>query len=490
MLVTSRFRSQSDPAAARVLNARAAPDNLDSPMKKNSVLLAALTMVVFSGPTPAANATDRPNIVFILMDDLRWDALGCTGHPVAQTPHIDRIAKEGALFKNFFVTLPLCSPSRASFLTGQYAHTHGVTNNADHSVLSHQLMTFPRLLQRAGYETAYVGKWHMGADDSPRPGFDRWVSFKGQGVYHDPMLNIDGEPARATGYMSDILSEHAVRFIRAGHKKPFLLYLSHKAVHGPFTPAERHKDLYSDAKLKPPVSFNDTLDGKPALTRRVEGPRSQPPNRAVNRSAEDYGALERNQLRMMASVDEGVGRILEALEATRQLDNTMVIFTSDNGFFWSEHGLGDKRWAYEESIRDPLLIRYPKLIKAGTTLDPFVLNIDIAPTLLDLAGAEIPKSIEGRSILPLIKKPGSRWRTSFFAEYFQEKQYPRVPTWQAVRTAQWKYIHYPDLDGMDELYDLKTDPHELKNLIAEPRAQQQLSAMKAEMLRLRKVSSR
>src|SRR5262249_15208952 len=192
-----------------------------------------------SSAAALAGATAPPNIVFILMDDLRWDELGCTGHPFAKTPNIDRIAKEGANFRNFFVTLPLCSPSRASFLTGQYAHTHGVIDNTDHSPLSHRLVTFPRLLHDAGYDTAYIGKWHMGVDDSPRPGFDRWVSFKGQGVYIDPTLNTDGHAAKTNGYITDILNVAALDFVRAAHQKPFVLYLAHKAVHGPFTPAER-----------------------------------------------------------------------------------------------------------------------------------------------------------------------------------------------------------------------------------------------------------
>ena len=198
-----------------------------------------------------AATSPRPNIIFILVDGLRWDGLGCTGHPFVKTPNIDRIGREGVLFKNFFVSIPLCSPSRGSFLTGQYAHTHGVIDNGDHSALSHKLVTFPRLLHDAGYETAYVGKWHMGTDDSPRPGFDRWVSFKGQGTYEDPTINVDGQASKVTGYMTDILNEHALNFVKAEHKKPFVLYLAHKAVHGPFTPAERHKDLYSDTPSNP-----------------------------------------------------------------------------------------------------------------------------------------------------------------------------------------------------------------------------------------------
>jgi len=438
----------------------------------------------------SAERAERPNIIFILVDDLRWDALGCMGHPFVKTPNIDRIAKEGGLFRNFFVSIPLCSPSRGSFLTGQYPHTHGVVDNTDHSALSHKLVTFPKLLHDAGYETAFVGKWHMGNDDSPRTGFDRWVSFKGQGVYEDPTINVDGTASKVSGYITDILTEHALKFVKAKHDKPFVLYLGHKAVHGPFTPAERHKELYADDAIKPIPSLNDTLEGKPVATRDLSTEEQNPkkknkkkaPDAEKNRHMPE-GTI-RNQLRALAAIDEGVGQFLKALEDSKQLDNTFLIFSSDNGFFWGEHGFGDKRWAYDESIRDPLLIRYPRSIKAGTTFDQFVLNIDIAPTLLDLAGAPIPKSIQGRSLLPLFKDPKAPWRASFLTEYFQEKQYVRVPTWQAARNDRFKYIHYVDLQDMDELYDIRADPYEMKNLIKEPSAQSALKEMQTELERL------
>jgi len=441
---------------------------------------------------PAAETSGRPNIIFILVDDLRWDALSCMGHPVAKTPNIDRLAKEGALFKNFFVSIPLCSPSRSSFLTGQYVHTTGVIDNTDHSALSHRLVTFPKLLHDAGYETAYVGKWHMGADDSPRPGFDRWVSFKGQGVYANPNINVDGTVSKVEGYMTDILNGHALDFVKREHQKPFVLYLAHKAVHGPFTPAERHRDLYADAGLTLTPNHQDKLEGKPALTRELvvtnaaEGT-TKKKNPGKKKAAKagatptGHGKTMRQQLRALAAIDDGVGRLLQALEDSKQLDHTMVIFTSDNGYFWGEHGLGDKRWAYEESIRDPLLMRYPKLIKAGTTLDPFALNIDIAPTLLDLAGAPIPKTIQGRSLLPLFKDAKAPWRKSFLTEYFTERGFPRAPTWQAARTDRWKFIHYTELEDMDEFYDLKADPFEMKNLIKDEAAQTALKEMKTEL---------
>lgn len=428
----------------------------------------------------AAAQQPRPNIVFILIDDLRWDALGYTGHPFARTPHIDRIAREGVNFRNAFVTTPLCSPSRASFLTGQYVHTHGVRDNSDHSALSHELLTFPRLLRETGYETAYVGKWHMGTDDTPRPGFDRWVSFRGQGRYDDPPLNVDGKPVPAQGYMTDLLSEHAVEFIRRPRTKPFALYLAHKAVHGPFTPAERHKDLFADRPVPRSPNTKDTLESKPVLRREIEGvPRLGPGTGSGDE-------LIRNQLRCMSSVDEGVGRIFEALEQTRQLDNTLIVFTSDNGYLWGEHGLGDKRFAYEESIRIPLAMRWPRLIKPDWVVEQFALNIDLAPTLLEVAGAPVPKPMQGRSLVPVLRGKPAGWRRSFLTEYFAEPRYPRVPTWQAVRSERWKYVEYTALRGMDELYELKSDPYEMNNLIGEPAARRVLVECKQELGSLRK----
>ena len=428
----------------------------------------------------------RPNIIFVLVDDLRWDALSCMGHPVAKTPNIDRIAKEGALFKNFFVSIPLCAPSRSSFLTGQYAHKTGVIDNANHSELSHQLVTFPKLLHDDGYDSGYVGKWHMGNDSSPRPGFDYWVCLPGQGAYENPQMNVNGKDQKVPGYVTDIINDHAVKFIKQDHKKPFVLYVAHKAVHGPFLPAERHQNLYANAKFPVPPNVKDSLKGKPVLTRDSEEEKQKKKKQARVGQKEGHvsekGAIR--QLQCLAAIDEGVGSILKALEETRQLDNTMIVFSSDNGYFWGEHGLGDKRWAYEESIRDPLLIRYPKLVKAGTTFDQLVMNIDVAPTFLDLAGVKIPKAIQGRSLLPLLKENKTDWRKSLLTEYFREKMYPRTPTWQAVRTADWKLIHYTDLTGTDELYDLKSDPYEMKNLINDSGAAKMRNQLETELARL------
>jgi len=431
------------------------------------------TAVLALGLVAPARAADRPNIVFVITDDQRWDAMGCAGHPFLKTPNMDRLAREGAMFANAFVTTPLCSPSRSSFLTGQYVHTTGVIGNGPAmNPISHRLVTFPRLLKDAGYESAYVGKWHMGNDDAPRPGFDRWVSFKGQGVYKNPVLNVDGKPEQKDGYITDIISDYAVDFINREHAKPFVLYVGHKAVHGPFTPAERHAGMYETEPLPQRPNVNDDMSGKPAVRRE---------RLKENAKTKVGEQLTRNQLRCLLSVDEGLGRILDALDAKKLADDTLVIFTSDNGYFWNEHDLGDKRAAYEESIRVPLLMRYPSLIKPGTKPTEMALNIDIAPTVLQLGGATVPKDVHGKSLVPIFENKLGEWRGGALFEYFMEERFTRVPSWQALRTDRWKYIHYTDVENADELYDLQADPYEMKNLIADAGSAEQLKSLKAEL---------
>ncbi|MGE0885279.1 MAG: sulfatase [Blastocatellales bacterium] len=465
-------------------------------------LTIALTLALMLTPAvclaqSASRQPSRPNIVFILIDDLRWDELGIAGHPFIKTPHIDRIGREGAQFRNAFMTTPLCSPSRASFLTGQYAHTHGITDNVDRSAASHQLVTWPRLLHDAGYATAFIGKWHMGNDDKPRPGFDRWVSFKGQGTYTKPPINEDGKSVQPSGYITDILSNYAVEFIRRRHDKPFLVWLAHKAIHPEvtqnndgsvdltkselFIPADRHQNLYAGQAIPHRLNYGRAPVDKPALQRQIG---KLPPLGAATATS-DEAILGRQ--RSIAAIEEGVGEILRALNETGQLDNTVIVFTSDNGCFYGEHGLSvERRLAYEESIRMPLLVRYPKAVKAGTVRDEFALNLDIAPTMLELAGVAVPKTVQGRSLVPLLAGKRTVWRDSFLIEYYTDTVFPRVLQmgYKAVRNERWKYIHYLELNGMDELYDLRRDPYEMKNLIAEPRAAKARAAMKRELERL------
>jgi N-acetylglucosamine-6-sulfatase len=409
-----------------------------------------------------AAAKDTPNIVFLLVDDLRMDELGCYGHPFAQTPFADRLAREGALFANAFAVTPLCSPSRASFLTGQYPHRNGITDNTNRSALSHQLMTWPRRLHERGYETAFIGKWHMGNDDSPRPGFDHWVSFPGQGECNDPVLNVNGRATGATGYITDLLTGHAVEFLRRKRTRPFCLYLAHKAIHpniqqrddgsvtagaddpALFVPAPRHLRLYAGEKLPRRPNYAKPPVGKPALLRSIAGLRELGPGTVTP----DETIL--NRMRMMKAVDEGLGRISDVLEEQRQLDGTMVLLTSDHGYFYGEHGLdAERRLAYEETIRIPFLARYPRLFPPGSRQTDFFLSVDVARLCLE---RRLPEA-----------------REDFLIEYYSDTVFPRIRNmgYHAVRTRRWKYIHYRELESSDELYDLDRDPYEMRNVIAE-----------------------
>ena len=436
----------------------------------------------------------RPNIIFIITDDQQTGLLGIEGNPVVRTPNIDRLAKEGATFDNFFVATPLCSPSRASFLTGQYAQKHNVINNdkLGLDVISHTLMTWPRQLREAGYETAFIGKWHMGLDDSRRPGFDRWFSFKGQGAFIDPVVNDEGTRRQTTGYMTDIINEHAVDFVNKNHnRKPFAMILSHKAVHAPIIPAERHSTFYDEYEYEAPLVSKGNIESKPILQRNVPWKPSYEyenivpePGEPRRRRGNDRTSRVADQMRCLLSVDEGVGEIFKVLEENGQLDNTIIVYTSDNGMLMGEHNrFHTKRWAYDNVLRVPFFIRYPKMIEAGSKINEMVSNIDWAPTVYDVVGVEPIIPVHGKSFLPLLKMEEAEWRTAFYAEYFHEKVARNTPSWQAVRTKDWKYISYVGLntDEMNELFDLKNDPSEEFNLYENAVYKQQLETMKTEL---------
>ncbi len=444
---------------------------------------------------PKAGQRDpRPNIIFIIADDLRHDDLSSTGHPYAKTPHLDRIAHEGVKFNNARCTTPLCSPSRASYQTGLYVHSHRIVNNDRNgqAELSHRLPTVSRILFNDGYESAFVGKWHMGFDDTVRPGFDYWVSFKAVGLYQNIVFNVNGVREQKRGYTTDFLNEYAVNFIEQPHSKPFVMHIGHKAPHLPYLPSPQDDGLYKDAPYHVPAIVPGDLEGKPVLhinpppvdVLRVEGVTPEPMESRFGRPS-DLASVTRDRARCVASMDRGVGMIFDALERTGQLDNTILIFTSDHGYLMGEHGIKEeKRWAYEPSIRVPMLMRYPKLIPAGSERNQNVLNIDIAPTLLDLAGVKSPTPMHGSSLLPVFRNSDAPLRDSFLCEYFLEKFVPGVPDWQSVSQSKWKYIHYPALTGMDELYDLSADPAEEKNVIGEASNREVLSQMKSELNRL------
>ena len=451
--------------------------------------------------------TTRPNIIVIVIDDLRWDELGVTGHPYMKTPHIDRLAREGARFTHAFHTTPLCSPNRASILTGQYASRHGIIDNVGRDVASHRLPTYPVALQKAGYETGHVGKWHMGNDASPRPGNDYWVSFRGQGKLVDPELQENDQRHVVRGYVTDLLNERALAFVERPRQRPFALYMAHKAVHpdvfqrqdgtidpdslGGYVPAERHRDLYRGQVFPPqPSVLPPEVVGrsKPALAEAFARKEREPAGRALLASIH-AGSQEEIRLRaaMMASVDEGVGLLLGSLERSGTLDRTLIVFVSDNGYFFGEHGLGpERRFAYEDGIRSPLLVRYPPLVKPGTVVDALTLALDIAPTVLEVAGATPGPHIQGRSLVPLLRGERPAWRTSFLAEYYGEAAIPWLVamSYKAVRTDRHKYIDWTQYPDCDELYDLTSDPYELTNLARDPGRARLREELRGELGRL------
>lgn len=435
----------------------------------------------------------RPNFVFILSDDQTWAGMSNMPNrwPFLKTPNMDRLATEGARFENAFVSISLCSPSRACFLTGRHAHVHGVCWN-NGTGLDPQMPTYPQLLHKAGYRTAFVGKWHMDPTSAPRPGFDYWLSFVDQGVYDNPPLQENDRKFQAQGHMTELLTNYATAWLRK-QDSPFCLCLHHKSVHGPCTPTAKNAKAFPDGEMAEPPNWRDTFKDKPAWMRREQqyGARQKTEGRPVADeippapwNPRNPGQL--NYLRCVQDLDDSLGSVLQTLEQLGQLDNTVVVYTSDNGYFMGEHRRGDKRTAFEESMRIPLLVRYPGLVTAGARITPMALNLDVAPTFLDLAGVEAPAGMQGRSWRPLFEGRTDNWRSSFLYEYFRENWLPGLPTMLAVRMERWKYVTYPDLQDIDELYDLQADPIEMHNLAQEPAYATQLATMQAELERLKR----
>jgi arylsulfatase A-like enzyme len=451
----------------------------------------------------------KPNLLVILVDDLRYDEFGAGGHPYMKTPHIDRLAAEGAIFERAFHTTPICSPNRASIMTGQYASRHGVIDNVARDAMSHRLPNYHLALQKLGYRTAHIGKWHMGNDGKPRPGYDHWVSFDGHGRINDPRLNENGSYVQRQGYITDLLNGMAVDFVGKKHERPWSLFLAHKAVHpdaeqaadgtlnmgafGGYIAAERHRALYRDAEFpKKPnmLSYAEIVKSKPAWAEAFEL-RSTEASRALLQSIQAGTQEEiRQRARMMAAVDEGVGLLRQALEKSGQLDDTLILFFGDNGYFFGEHGLGpERRFAYEEGIRSPFVMRYPRKIQAGKRIKQLVICQDIAPTFIELAGGKPGPQVQGQSLLGILKDNKARWRKSLLFEYWAENAMPWLigMTYKAVRTDRYKLIHWVNrgrAGELDELYDLDKDPFELKNLIASRAAAPVRDKLRRELKRL------
>ena len=471
-----------------------------SSLTRREFLATAAGAAVSLGARPRAQRRP-PNVLFMLTDDQRWDAMSCVADrffPALRTPNMDRLASEGVRFANAFCTWSLCSPSRASFLSGTYPHVHGVRDNfTDYPV--GRLPSYHSHLTRAGYRTAYVGKWHMGeGKDAHRPPFDFWASHAGQGHYQDTEFNVSrtidstrfdvqGKRQLLKGYYTHVVTDLAVDWLKTV-RPPFTLQIGHKAPHGRWFVEPKYEHLFDDVPVTKPTAESLLTPGTPDWVRRrvktwhgIDGPLYE---------TRDYGTFIRTYHATIPSVDDSLGEILETLRAKGELDNTIVAFAGDNGFLLGEHASIDKRTAWEESIRIPLLLRYPDAVRQPKVVDEMVLNIDLAPTILDLAGvADVRPQMQGRSTRQLIDGKRDGWRTSWYYQYDFEKEFPYTPNVRAVRTADWKYIHYPNGEGRPdtetaELYDLTNDPKEQRNLVAEPEAQSNLAELRAELTRL------
>jgi N-acetylglucosamine-6-sulfatase len=467
-------------------------------MKPFQITALAVLLLAPLAATYAAEVPARPNVLFILCDDIRWNAMSCAGHPTLKTPNIDRIAHEGVRFANMFCTTSLCSPSRASILSGVYAHTHGVTNNF--TELPATRTHWAGRLREEGYTTAYLGKWHMGEEnDAPRPGYDFFATHKGQGKYFDTQWNVNGNRVGVIkGYYTTIVTDMALDWLKRDHGgKPWALSIGHKAPHSFYLPEERYAHCFDSVRVAyPDTAFH--LDDKPAWIRErlytwhgIYGPlfgwrKNFPDDRPA--AVTDFANMVHAYWGTILSVDDSVGRLLAWLEQTKQLDRTIIVFMGDNGLLEGEQGMVDKRTAHEPSLRIPLLVRYPALPK-GKVIEQQALTIDVAPSLLELCGAKPLEKIQGKSWVKLVREADPAWRKAWFYEYNYEKQFPYTPNVRAIRTDSWKYIHYPHGDGspdrhMAELYDLKHDPDERYNLINAAQFAGQLSELKAELAHL------
>ncbi|MGB5481023.1 MAG: sulfatase [Eudoraea sp.] len=425
------------------------------------------------------------NVIFILTDDHRYDYMGFTGKvPWLQTPNMDKLAAEGAYLPNTFVTTSLCSPSRASILTGQFSHSHTIVDNQAPD--PGNLTYFPEYLQKAGYQTGFFGKWHMGDHgDEPQPGFTHWESFPGQGVYYNPTLNINGERVayKDSTYITDLLTEHAVDWMDKRDKnKPFFLYLSHKAVHAGFQPAKRHKGIYKGKKIKLPATYEQTKTGK---YRDLKWPQWVADQRIswhgvdyMYHSNRDLYEMVVDYCETLLGVDESIGSVMEYLKKEGLDESTLIIYMGDNGFSWGEHGLIDKRHFYEESVKVPLLVRCPELFEGGKVPQQMVQNIEIGPTVLAEAGVKQPESMPGVSFIPILTgNTEMASRKEIFYEYYWEYDFPMTPTVFGMRTDQYKYMKYQGIWDRNELYDLQNDPEEMYNLIADPDKQEIAKSM-------------
>ncbi len=456
-------------------------------------------------------SNSRPNILFIMSDDHASHAMSCYGSRINQTPNIDRIANEGMLFDNCFCTNSICSPSRAAILTGKYNHLNGVKSIEDH--FDGRQMTFPKLLQENGYQTAMIGKWHLGHGGNADPtGFDFWTVVPGQGEYHDPEFIEMGESKKFKGYATDLITDFSLGWLDKREKeRPFMLMCHHKAPHRPWEPDEKYANLYDDVEIPEPETFYDDYETRVDAVRearmRVDRDlddlvdlKGHPPEglTPLEEKKWRYQRYIKDYLRCIASIDDNIGRMLDYLDQEGLAENTIVIYTSDQGFFLGDHGWYDKRFMYEESLRMPFIVRYPNEIAAGSRTDAMTLNIDFPSTFLDYAGVEIPQEMQGHSLRSIFNGtvPES-WRTSMYYRYWMHlDDWHNVYSHYGIRTDRYKLIYYyAEALGTSgskdeyrkpewELFDLENDPYELNNVYHDPVYQDRIIQLKAELRQL------
>ena len=463
--------------------------------------------------------TDRPNILFVMTDDQTAEQMSCAGNQILQTPNMDRIANEGIRFQNAFCTNSLCAPGRGSILTGCYSSVHGIRGNSEKKdaieILNPELPTFPELLQQAGYQTALMGKYHIRQDPK---GFDEWEILPGQGTYFDPEFIENGVTRKHTGYVTDIITDKTLAWLdRRDTTRPFCLLFQHKAPHRPFTPAPRHAHLWDDMEFPYPETYEDDY-----ATRKVAALAAD--MKFENSLAGDYPDLPsglsaadtkrwifqrfvKDHYRALTGVDENLGRVLDYLDTHQLSRNTLIIYTTDNGYFLGEHGWYDKRFMYEPSLRIPLVLRYPGGCAAGQVSDQMALNIDVAPTILDYAGITLPDEMHGRSLRPLMDgSKAVKWRQSVYYAYYEDSwrmaqmsrdemtdptfQYftaHRVGPHRGVRTDRYKLIEYYSEGSYWELFDLQADPHEVTNLYGQAGTEALTTQLTKELRRLQNL---
>jgi arylsulfatase A-like enzyme len=467
-------------------------------MKHASIAIVVACIANLSGSSALRAADDaRPNILYIMSDDHAAHALSCYGSKMNQTPNLDRIASAGMRFTNCFVTDSLCGPSRAVLLTGKYNHMNGFRDNSAKAVFDGAQQTFPKLLQRAGYQTAVVGKWHLNSDPT---GFDYWSILPGQGRYHDPQFITMGQKEVVKGYVTDIITDKALDFLKKRDaSKPFCLLYHHKAPHRSWEPDEKHAHMYDDVEIPTPATFDDDYSHRTSAAHdqqmqidkyiNKQDTKGDPPSGLAGEALKKwkYERFIKDYLRVVASLDDNVGRVLDYLDESGLSKNTIVVYTSDNGFFLGDHGWFDKRFMYEESLHVPLLVRWPGQIKAGVVTNAIASNLDFAETILEAAGAAVPADMQGHSLLPVLKNEGKApadWRTAFYYHYYEFPQPHHVQPHIGVRTDRYKLINFYGPKEW-ELFDLQKDPHELVSVYEDPGYAEVVKQLKGELDRLR-----